>query len=135
LNRRLVASTTLAIQIIGVSLLAKGESATALYAGCVLFGLGVGNLTTLPGLIVAVEWPKERFASLIGLVVAINQFTFAFGPSLVGAVRDWTGSYGPALVVCILLEAAAALVVLSGPGRVPPAGEDRLGGRGPRGAG
>jgi MFS family permease len=114
LNRRVVASVTLVLQLVGVSLLARGGSAASLYAGCVLFGLGVGNLTTLPGLIVAVEWPRERFAALIGLVVAINQFTFAFGPSLVGVVHDWSGRYSTALGVCMGLQALAATLVLVG---------------------
>ena len=79
-------------------------SAPDVYAGCALFGLGVGNLTTLPGLILAVEWPPERFSALVGLVVAINQFTFAFGPSLVGVLHDLAGTYGPALGVCAALR-------------------------------
>jgi MFS family permease len=116
LNRRGVASVTLLVQISGLALLAWAPSAAAVYAGCALFGLGVGNLTTLPGLILAVEWPRERFASLVGLVVGINQFTFAFGPSLVGVVRDWAGAYGPALGVCTVLEAVAAVMILLGPG-------------------
>jgi len=115
-SRRLVASLTLAAQIAGLALLARGDTATSVYAGCVLFGLGVGNLTTLPGLILAVEWPRERFAGLVGLVVGINQFTFAFGPSLVGVVRDRAGGYGPALAVCVALQAIAAVMVLLGPG-------------------
>jgi MFS family permease len=115
-SRRLVASLTLAAQIAGLALLARGDTATSVYAGCVLFGLGVGNLTTLPGLILAVEWPRERFAGLVGLVVGINQFTFAFGPSLVGVVRDRAGGYGPALGVCVALQAIAAVMVLLGPG-------------------
>jgi MFS family permease len=115
-SRRLVASLTLAAQIAGLVLLARGDSAASVYAGCVLFGLGVGNLTTLPGLILAVEWPRERFAGLVGLVVGINQFTFAFGPSLVGVVRDRAGGYGPALGACVALQAIAAVMVLLGPG-------------------
>ena len=87
------------------------------YAGCALFGLGVGNLTTLPGLILAVEWPREHFSALVGLVVGINQFTFAFGPSLVGILRDWAGTYGLALGVCSALQAAGAAMILLGPGR------------------
>jgi hypothetical protein len=84
------------------------------YAGCALFGLGVGNLTTLPGLILAVEWPRERFSALVGLAVGINQFTFAFGPSLVGLLRDWTGAYGPALGACMAMQAMAAAIILLG---------------------
>jgi MFS family permease len=117
LNRRLVASATLAVQIVGLALLARGRSPAEVYAGCVAFGLGVGNLTTLPGLILAVEWPRERFSALVSLVVGINQLTFAFGPSLVGVVRDWTGAYGPALAACATLQLVAAVTILLGPGR------------------
>jgi len=115
MNRRVVASATLLVQMLGLALLATAPSAPVVYAGCILFGLGVGNLTTLPGLILAVEWPRERFAALVALAVGINQFTFAFGPSLVGVVRDRTGSYAVALGVCIALEAAAAVMILLGP--------------------
>src|SRR5215470_11526704 len=117
-SRRGVTSVTLCIQMAGLALLAWAPSAPAVYAGCALFGLGVGNLTTLPGLVLAVEWPRERFSSLVCLVVGINQFTFAFGPSLVGVVRDTAGGYPAALAVCMGLEALAAGLVLLGPRRV-----------------
>ena len=95
-------------------------SAASVYAGCTLFGLGVGNLTTLPGLILAVEWPRERFSVLVGLVVGINQLTFAFGPSLVGVVRDRAGTYGAALWTCALLEAISAALKFGGVGTGRP---------------
>ena len=117
LNRRLVSSATLCIQVVGVALLAWAPSPMVVYAGCALFGSGVGNLVTLPGLILAVEWPRQGFSPLVSLVVGINQFTFAFGPSLVGVVRDWTGSYGPALGTCIGLQVVAAVLIMLGPGR------------------
>ena len=117
LNRRLVSSATLLIQMMGLALLAWAPSAMVVFAGCALFGLGVGNLTTLPGLILAVEWPRERFSALVSLVVGINQFTFAFGPSLVGVVRDWAGTYGLALGACMALQATAAVLIMLGPRR------------------
>jgi MFS family permease len=119
LNRRLVSSATLAIQLMGVALLAWAPSPVVVYAGCAFFGLGVGNLVTLPGLILAVEWPRHGFSSLVSLVVGINQFTFAFGPSLVGVMRDWAGSYGPALGACMALQATAAGLIMLGPGGPP----------------
>jgi MFS family permease len=118
MNRRRVAGATLIIQLAGLALLAREPSAAGVYAGCVLFGLGVGNLTTLPGLILAVEWPRERFSGLVGLVVGINQLTFAFGPSLVGVVRDWAGSYATALGACAALQAISAVLILLGPAPV-----------------
>jgi MFS family permease len=125
MNPRLVASATLIVQIAGLCLLAWAPSAPGVYAGCALFGLGVGNMTTLPGLILAVEWPRERFSALVGLAVAINQFTFAFGPSLVGVLRDWTGAYGPALGACAALQATAAVMILLGPGRAQASAKTR----------
>jgi predicted MFS family arabinose efflux permease len=120
LNRRLVASATLTLQITGLALLAWGSSAAGIYTGCALFGLGVGNLTTLPGLILAIEWPRERFSALVSLVVGINQFTFAFGPSLVGVLRDWAGTYGPALGACIALQTVAAVMIVFKPADARP---------------
>jgi MFS family permease len=116
-NRRVVACVTLMIQLAGVALLAHMPSAAGVYTGCALFGLGVGNLTTLPGLILAVEWPREHFSGLVGLVVGINQLTFAFGPTLVGVVRDWAGAYEAALGACAALQAISAALILLGPGR------------------
>jgi dipeptide/tripeptide permease len=113
-NRRVVACVTLMIQLAGVALLAHVPSATGVYLGCALFGLGVGNLTTLPGLILAVEWPREHFSGLVGLVVGINQLTF---PTLVGVVRDWAGAYEAALGACAALQAISAALILLGPGR------------------
>jgi len=119
LNRRAVASATLVVQMLGLAVLARPPSAAAVYVGCALFGLGVGNLTTLPGLILAVEWPRERFSALVGLAVGINQLTFAFGPSLVGVLRDRVGGDALALGACATLQALAAAMILLGPGRPP----------------
>jgi len=127
LDRRRVSSATLVVQIIGLALLASAPAPAVVYAGCALFGLGVGNLTTLPALILTVEWPRERFSALVGLVVGINQFTFAFGPSLVGVIRDWSGGYGAALGACAAMQAIAAALVALGPER--PSARQALRGR------
>jgi hypothetical protein len=84
-----------------------------LYLGCLLFGLGVGNTTSLPGLLVQQEFPKQHFARIVSLVVAINQFSFAFGPSLLGQLERAEGSYSTGLLACLLMEGLAALIVIS----------------------
>jgi len=53
----------------------------------------------------------------VSLVVAFNQYAFAFGPALLGVLRDATGSYTVPLALCMLLEGMAAIVVLIRPGR------------------
>jgi MFS family permease len=112
LDRRAVACGNLILQIVGVAVLAAGRNMPMLYLGCALFGLGAGNTTSLPSLIVHQEFPSRFFARIISLVVAINQFTFAFGPSLLGYLRQLTGGYGAALEACMAIEATAAIVVV-----------------------
>jgi cyanate permease len=84
---------------------------------CAVNGFSVGNLITLPSVIVQREFPAVAFGMLIALSTAINQFIYAFGPALVGALRDFAGSYGPPLLVCAALNFIAAGIILIRPAR------------------
>jgi MFS family permease len=106
------AAANFVLQIGALALLLSSDAPAAVFIGCVLYGLGVGNMITFPGLIVQREFPPALFPRVISLVVAINQVTFAFGPALLGALRDWSGSYAAALIACLVLEAIAAGLVL-----------------------
>ena len=64
-----------------------------LIAACALFGFSVGNLITLPSLIVQREFDPRSFGVLVSLITAINQVTYAFGPGIIGLLRDASGSY------------------------------------------
>src|SRR5207253_4850824 len=99
--------------MLGMAILSTATTHAALYLGCTWFGLGVGNTTTLPGLLVQQEFPKQHFARIVSVVVAINQFSFAFGPSLLGQLEHAEGSYGTGLLACLSMEALAALIVIS----------------------
>src|SRR5215469_5375712 len=112
-NRRAVASLNFGVQAFGLGVLAASTEGSALYLGCVLFGVGVGNATSLPGLIVQQEFPKHHFARIVSLIVAINQFSFAFGPTLLAQLQHAEGTYTVALLVCLVMEVAAAIVVLT----------------------
>jgi hypothetical protein len=112
-STRTVASLNFVEQALGLGLLATSSETSMLYAGCALFGIGVGNATSLPGLIVQQEFPKQHFARIISLVVAINQFSFAFGPTLLAAMRPAETTYAGALLLCPAMEIAAAVIVLS----------------------
>ena len=95
--------------------LLSSTSIGALYLGCVLFGFGVGNLITLPGLIVQQEFPRRDFARAVSLNVAINQLVAALGPYVLGVLHDMSGSYRTSLMACLVLQAAAAMLVLFRP--------------------
>jgi MFS family permease len=112
-DRRVVACVNFIVQMLGMTILATARTPALLYIGCVLFGLGVGNTTSLPGLLVQQDFPKQHFARIVSLVVAINQFSFAFGPSLLGQLEHAEGNYSAGLLVCLSMEAVAAIIVIS----------------------
>ena len=92
----------------------------ALIAACALFGFSVGNLITLPALIVQREFDPRSFGVLVSLITAINQITYAFGPGVVGLLRDLSGSYALPFYGCIALElTAAVLIMMRGRGARP----------------
>ncbi len=115
LDQRRVAAISVTSQAVGLAaILLFPDLPVALYGGVILFGLSVGNLITLPALIVQREFPAAAFGVVIGLATAISQFAFAFAPALLGIVHDVAGGYPPALVLCIAVQLAAASVVLRG---------------------
>jgi MFS family permease len=113
IDRRATACANFLLQVVALAILAQARSAPMLYLGCALFGLGVGNMISLPGLIVQQEFPQQDFARVVSLVVAINQFTFASGPALLGALRQFGGSYTAPLIACLVIQLLATLIVVA----------------------
>ena len=91
------------LQAASVVLLLSGPRPMLLYVACAMFGLGVGNTTSLPSVIVQAEFPKAAFGRVVSTIIAINQFTYAFGPGLLGWLRDGFGSYHASLAACLVL--------------------------------
>ncbi len=114
-DRRAASAAVLGVQVGAMVVLLASDSLFALYLGCVLFGFGVGNLITLPGLIVQQEFPRRDFARAVSLNVAINQLAAATGPSILGVLHDLSGSYRTSLMLCLALQVAAAILVLIRP--------------------
>lgn len=112
IDRRAAACANFHLQVIALGILISATSVPMLYLGCALFGLGVGNMISLPGLIVQQEFPKGDFARVVSAVVAVNQFTFAFGPALLGVLRQVEGTYATPLLVCLAMQALAAGIVV-----------------------
>ncbi len=116
-NRRAVVAGNFLLQATSVVLMLAGSGPVLLYVACVMFGLGVGNTTSLPSVIVQAEFPKAAFGQVVSTIIAINQFTYSFGPGLLGWLRDGFGSYDAAFTGCLLLQLAAAAILLLGAAR------------------
>lgn len=113
-DRRLAGCANFLLQAAGgLALALAGDAPAALLLGTVLFGLGIGNLLSLPPLIAQAEWPPEQVAGVLALLTAVNQGFYAFGPAIFGAaLQGWGAAAPPALAMA--LQVAAAGVLLAG---------------------
>jgi MFS family permease len=119
IDRRAATAAVLLGQVAAMLVLLSTQSVVGLYFGCMMFGFGVGNLITLPGLIVQTEFARRDFARAVSLNVAITQLVAAAGPSLLGVLHELSGDYRTSLIACLILEVAAAMLVMIRPGRAP----------------
>ena len=112
LNQRLASAISFASQAVALAIIIHSRSEIVLIGACALFGFSVGNLITLPSLIVQREFDPRSFGVLISLITAVNQVTYAFGPGVIGLLRDGSGSYALPFYGCIGLELTAAILIM-----------------------
>jgi MFS family permease len=112
LNQRLASAISFTSQAVALLVIIHSRNEMVLIAACAVFGFSVGNLITLPSLIVQREFDPRSFGVLISLVTAINQITYAFGPGVIGLLRDASGSYALPFYGCIGLELIAAVLIM-----------------------
>lgn len=113
-DRRLAAAGNFAMQACGVALLGLTSGTPTLLMGCVLFGLGIGNLVLLPPIIAQAEFEPADIPRVVAMVTAVNQAVFAFAPFVFGALHDLTGSYAVAFSAAAAFQLAAGVIVLAG---------------------
>jgi MFS family permease len=113
-DKRGIIAGNFLLQATAVALLLAAPGPALLYVACVMFGLGVGNTTSLPSVIVQAEFPREAFGRVVSTIIAVNQFTYSFGPGILGWLRDAFGSYQIALAGCLTLQLAAVALILIG---------------------
>ena len=113
---RFVAAGSLVSQAAALLIILRADTVSTILAASALFGFSVGNLITLPPLIIHREFDAASFVVVMGLSNAISGTVGALGPVLVGLVHGWSGNYDTSLALCIFLElVAAAIVVQRGP--------------------
>lgn len=112
LDQRKASAASAVSQALALVIMINTRDEVALFAASALFGFSVGNMITLPSLIVQREFDAASFGVLVSLVTAIGQFAYAFGPGLIGLLRDAFGSYTVPFYVCVALQIAAAAIVL-----------------------
>lgn len=113
-DRRYAAFVNFLVQTLGVALLCFFDAPALLLLGCILFGLGVGNVAAIPALIAQKEFRSADVGTVVALVVAINQAVFALAPAALGAVRDITANYTVSFGIAAAIQVMAAALILVG---------------------
>lgn len=111
-DRRIASAANFLVQAMGTLLISFGTGLGPLALGCVLFGLGVGNLISLPPLIAQKEFARADVGTVVALVTAINQAVFALAPVMFGALRDASDSYTLPFALAAGAQVVAAAIVL-----------------------
>jgi hypothetical protein len=116
-DRRIVGAVNYGVQIAGCGafLAAGGTNVPLLLAGVVLFGMGIGNTTSMPPLIAQSEFAREDVGRVVALITALSQGFYAFAPAVFGMIRD-DAAVPVLFMVAALLQAAAALAYWKGRG-------------------
>jgi MFS family permease len=112
LDPRLVTAVSIVSQAAALLLIRQTDTVPIILAACAVFGFSVGNLITLPPLIIHREFSTTSFVVVMGLSTAISGTVGALGPGLIGVIRGWSSDYDAALLVCIVLELVAAAIVV-----------------------
>lgn len=111
INIRLAAAIVLLLAAAGLLVAAMANSATWLVIGVLLFGVNVGNITTLPALIVRREFGAPSFGKVFGITGTFMQLMNACGPAMFGFLHDSTGGYSAPITTAALVMIGGSLLI------------------------
>ncbi|MGZ5902941.1 MAG: MFS transporter [Reyranella sp.] len=104
-NVRRLAWSIMALQTSALLAIALWPTAPVLIAASLVYGYGIGHVTTLGPVVVRREFGAAAFGATYGAAATVIQLTSAFGPALFGLLRDSFGGYGPGLLIAALVTA------------------------------
>ncbi|HEU5276045.1 MAG TPA: MFS transporter [Xanthobacteraceae bacterium] len=115
-DRRLIGCASYAVQIAGsvAFIAAAGTSPPLLLLGVLLFGLGIGNATSLPPLIAQAEFAEDEVPRVVSLIVAISQGAYAFAPAVFGLIRELAPGGAAFFAAAVLVQGLAIATFLAG---------------------
>jgi len=89
-------------------------SVPVLVAASLVYGYGIGHITTLGPVVVRREFGAEAFGATYGAAATAIQLTSAMGPALLGFLRDAFGGYRPGLAIAAAVTTVACLALFAG---------------------
>ncbi|CAN5913637.1 MFS transporter [soil metagenome] len=113
-NVRGLAACVMVAQTAALLAIVLWPSVPELIGASLVYGYGIGHVTTLGPVIVRREFGAAAFGATYGSAATVIQLTSAFGPALLGFLRDAFGGYGPGLALASLCTATGGLVLFVG---------------------
>ena len=126
-------SDSLDVRLYSVGLLLVSGTSLGVMAACptpavligasLVYGLMLGNITTMGPITVRREFGAAAFGKIYGMAATTIQLFAASGPTIYGVLYGRSGTYVQALAAAAAISLAAALVIYSGRNaarRLPP---------------
>ena len=104
---------SVALQTVGLVIMALADSVPLMWCGIVVYGLGFGGLGALLALVVQEAFGMKAFGSILGMLQMVMIGSMAGAPVLAGAIHDRTGSFSGAFLIIAGIFVAAILSLLA----------------------
>lgn len=111
---RLLALLIMAVQSLALLAIALWPTVPVLVAASLVYGYGIGHITTLGPVVVRREFGAMAFGATYGAAATVIQLVSAFGPALFGFLHDSFGGYGPGLAIASAATALGGISLLLG---------------------
>lgn len=112
-HARHLACSVMVAQSAALLAIALWPTVPVLIVASLVYGYGIGHVTTLGPVVVRREFGAAAFGATYGAAATVIQFTSAFGPALFGFLRDGFSGSGPGLAIaaCVTMSGCLALLV------------------------
>jgi predicted MFS family arabinose efflux permease len=114
INERKTACAVLVFAAASFVIMALFRAPAALVGGSVVFGLTIGNVTTLPPIIVRREFGAASFGAIFGIASCGIQLGTALGPGFYGLLHDASGGYRLPLLLAAAMDLLAGIIIAIG---------------------
>lgn len=114
LNPRTVACGVLSVGGTALAVMSFAQNPLLIVTASLMYGLTIGNVTTLPSIIVRREFGAGSFGAVYGLAAMAIGFCSAIGPSFYGTMFELFGGYTVPMFLAALLNACAAAIIMLG---------------------
>ncbi|MFO1087716.1 MAG: MFS transporter [Reyranellaceae bacterium] len=111
---RRLAAVIMVLQSAALAAIALFPSTTVLIAASLVYGYGIGHVTTLGPVVVRREFGAAAFGATYGSAATVIQFVSALGPALFGVLRDAFAGYTPVLGAAALGTLLGTVILILG---------------------